>query len=526
MSFIEENPSPYTNPESPLPAPPEGTRGLFPKEDGWYDIDSNGSERKIAYAEDIVNGGGGVSPVISFAPSNNGYTMKVVDVEGEKTINITNGAQGEKGDQGLKGDKGDKGDTGSQGLQGEQGLKGDKGEKGDAFTYADFTAEQLEALKGEKGDKGDKGDTGEAGAKGEKGAQGNPGVDGKTPIRGTDYWTDADKSEILASLKLDVDQTYNPISENAQSGIAVAEGIGDTEACLDAIIELQNKIVNGEGNIPLSGGSEKWELVAEYIHSGNRKIQPTALDMTTGYFTCENHGLTENQQLTPIESTEYIDQITCYMPYELCNKVKYLQYRNQVKMVIITVIDENTFAIKKNDAILTYSASQNSKVDVTKFYFETTDGGIFSGFNNLDIDMREYDIKILANNPHIRASFKINDSSTYQYNYITPYGHEGGIGNAFHVTSVYGVMSVGKTILTFNGRNLIADSKNTTGFIKEINPLTREFVQDNYLYNVFTSKSEEKFCENPVINRLLIDYYYTDKYMRNGGSIKIWKRKK
>ncbi len=41
-----------------------------------------------------------------------------------------------------------------------------------------------------------------AGAKGEQGLQGIPGtpgvkgLDGKTPVRGTDYWTDADKNEI------------------------------------------------------------------------------------------------------------------------------------------------------------------------------------------------------------------------------------------------------------------------------------------------------------------------------------------
>lgn len=35
--------------------------------------------------------------------------------------------------------------------------------------------------------KGDKGDTG---------AAGKNGSDGKTPVRGTDYWTEADKSEI------------------------------------------------------------------------------------------------------------------------------------------------------------------------------------------------------------------------------------------------------------------------------------------------------------------------------------------
>lgn len=43
---------------------------------------------------------------------------------------------------------------------------------------------------GPKGDKGDKGDTGATGP------QGDPGKDGYTPVRGKDYWTEADKAEI------------------------------------------------------------------------------------------------------------------------------------------------------------------------------------------------------------------------------------------------------------------------------------------------------------------------------------------
>ena len=77
--------------------------------------------------------------------------------------------------------KGPKGDIGLTGPQGEPfkyedftpeqlealKVKGDKGDKGDAFTYADFTPEQLESLKG------------------------------KTPVRGVDYWTEKDKTEII-----------------------------------------------------------------------------------------------------------------------------------------------------------------------------------------------------------------------------------------------------------------------------------------------------------------------------------------
>ena len=69
--------------------------------------------------------------------------------------------KGEKGDQGSQGEKGDTGATGPRGLQGE---------------------------KGEKGDKGDKGDTGVTGAA------------GYTPVKGTDYFTAADKAEMVSAV--------------------------------------------------------------------------------------------------------------------------------------------------------------------------------------------------------------------------------------------------------------------------------------------------------------------------------------
>ncbi len=69
----------------------------------------------------------------------------------------------------LKGPKGDPGQNGSQGPQGATGPTGPKGEKGDP---------------------------GQNGSQGPVGATGPKGADGKTPIRGTDYWTEADIAEI------------------------------------------------------------------------------------------------------------------------------------------------------------------------------------------------------------------------------------------------------------------------------------------------------------------------------------------
>lgn len=87
-------------------------------------------------------------------------------------------------DAGLfRGEKGDKGDKGDRGEQGTRGEKGDPGQTG---------AQGVAGAKGEKGDKGDKG---------EKGDKGDPGEDAVT------------------------DQTYDPTSQNAQSGVAVAEAV-------------------------------------------------------------------------------------------------------------------------------------------------------------------------------------------------------------------------------------------------------------------------------------------------------------
>ena len=149
--------------------------------------------------------------------------------KGEKGDTGAQGIQGIRGEQGLPGEKGDKGDQGEQGIQGIQGEKGDKGDPG--ATGADGTSVTVESVsestadggsnvvtfsdgktltikngsKGSKGDqgiqgeKGETGATGAAGAKGDKGdtgATGATGADGYTPVRGTDYWTEADKAEI------------------------------------------------------------------------------------------------------------------------------------------------------------------------------------------------------------------------------------------------------------------------------------------------------------------------------------------
>ena len=67
----------------------------------------------------------------------------------------------------------------------------------------DAAAGKFDGAPGEKGEKGDRGDKGEPGKKGEKGdpgEKGEPGEPGVTPVVGVDYWTEADRAEIVQDV--------------------------------------------------------------------------------------------------------------------------------------------------------------------------------------------------------------------------------------------------------------------------------------------------------------------------------------
>lgn len=101
------------------------------------------------------------------------------------------GDQGEVGPQGPKGDKGDRGLQGVQGEQGPRGIQGEQGPKGDRG---------LQGIQGIQGPKGETGAQGAKGNKGDKGDQGEPGADGYTPVKGVDYYTQAEQDALTANV--------------------------------------------------------------------------------------------------------------------------------------------------------------------------------------------------------------------------------------------------------------------------------------------------------------------------------------
>ena len=173
------------------------------------------------------------------------------------------GEKGEKGDTGAQGPKGDPGETGPQGKTGPQGPAGPQGPKGDTGSgflvkgyYGSVSALQASVKNPEVGDaygvgaaapydiyiydgvtnawvnngplqgaKGDKGDPGEQGPKGETGATGAEGPAGKTPVKGTDYFTEADKQEIASAAAELVDLSGKQ-DKITKSGLLKGDGTG------------------------------------------------------------------------------------------------------------------------------------------------------------------------------------------------------------------------------------------------------------------------------------------------------------
>jgi len=107
-----------------------------------------------------------------------------------ETVNIM-GPQGERGAQGDTGTQGIQGEQGPQGIQGIQGIQGPKGDTGE---------QGPQGPKGDTGERGETGPQGEQGPQGIHGVQGEPGADGHTPVKGVDYFTDADISGIVSAV--------------------------------------------------------------------------------------------------------------------------------------------------------------------------------------------------------------------------------------------------------------------------------------------------------------------------------------
>ena len=87
----------------------------------------------------------------------------------------------------LKGDKGDKGDPGAPGKDGHSPVV--TATKSGKTTTISVDGTAIATV-----------EDGADGTPGVAGAPGKNGTDGRTPVKGTDYWTASDKAEIVAEV--------------------------------------------------------------------------------------------------------------------------------------------------------------------------------------------------------------------------------------------------------------------------------------------------------------------------------------
>ena len=127
-------------------------------------------------------------------PGDNGYWL-LWDLEAEDYAesqlplpDVSVGPQGPAGPQGEPGPQGPKGDQGDPGPEGPQGPKGDTGDTGPQGPAG------ADGAPGQQGPQGPQGETGP------QGPQGPAGADGYTPERGVDYWTEADRQQMVQDV--------------------------------------------------------------------------------------------------------------------------------------------------------------------------------------------------------------------------------------------------------------------------------------------------------------------------------------
>lgn len=141
-----------------------------------------------------TNGADGIdghSPVVTAAKAGK---VTSISVDGTVIATVNDGSDGKDGTNGKDGSPGAKGDPGKDGTNGMDGVTPHIGSNGHWYLGSTDTGVKAQGADGQAGAPGEKGD------KGDKGDPGADGAPGHTPVKGTDYWTAADKQEIINAV--------------------------------------------------------------------------------------------------------------------------------------------------------------------------------------------------------------------------------------------------------------------------------------------------------------------------------------
>jgi hypothetical protein len=187
---------------------------------------------------------------------------------------------------------------------------------------------------GEKGEKGDKGDTGPQGLTGEKGETGEAGVDGKngedgyTPVKGTDYYTEEDKTEMVeavldsipkltnvktvrdakkTTMTLDMSdgKTSTIVIDYADNGDPSTISVDGEEVTLEFIYNMLQLFNKGDVCESVTGG---WVATSRHTHSTNPYTPTLTIagdTMTVSYNSTKNYAGGTVETLNEIDLTNF-----------------------------------------------------------------------------------------------------------------------------------------------------------------------------------------------------------------------------
>ena len=246
-----------------------------------------------------------------------------------------------------------------------------------------------------------------ASLKGEPGAPGQPGADGKDGTPATDEQIAAAVGEyIVVQDEEPADAKVGTLwvdTDDEPEGLSPLTFTGAVNASYNGTQAVTVEIPGGGG---ASGGGGSDSLIVKYVHSDNKAIQPTALDLTTGVFTCVEHGLTTGENAIVVPDACY-----SYIPFELLST-----RRISVGNPKVRVLDADTFVLQYDGADITYPHEVNTSIDVSKWHIEVGKNAVlvFDGFSADSVEVYVHgfywstgnysiEMKPMANNKTIPA---------------------------------------------------------------------------------------------------------------------------
>ena len=199
----------------------DGEDGYTPvKGKDYFDGDPGYTPQK---GKDYFDGEDGISPVVEVTPITGGHRVTITDANGRKTFDVMDGdSSGGSGNGGENGgyyipavvgtilswtpSKADMPAVASADIKGPKGDAGYTPVKGkDYFDGANGTSVTVKSVSNSSADGGSNVVTFSDGKtltvkNGSKGSPGDPGAAGYTPVKGTDYYTEADKASMVAEV--------------------------------------------------------------------------------------------------------------------------------------------------------------------------------------------------------------------------------------------------------------------------------------------------------------------------------------